>query len=195
MRGAKAYPFAFSCAGDKNPRIRTRNHSPVGLKYGGFWNHEDFSFQVILLSKPWYGRAGGMSDTQTYERISSRDLYLLRINIFSKNFHSVTSLPVLIRGYKMTSFSVSSGYLSLPIGSWILLYTHRQRPTTGYLRNVPPELRLGQYPMELKAEWDAPPVSPRKEHTWMTLAMGLCVYFMVFPIQSMLNCLLMSMGI
>ena len=47
--------------------------------------------------------------------IPSGDLFLLRNNIFSKFPHSMTSFPVLIRGYFVIRFSIASGYLSQPI--------------------------------------------------------------------------------
>ena len=47
----------------------------------------------------------------------------------------------------------------------------------------------GHIPLSRVAEWYVAPVSPQEEQPKMILAMGLCLYFMFFNIQNMLNCI------
>ena len=102
--------------------------------------------------------------------------FLLKFN-HDFSFSFLLALFIVVHS---DTFSVRPG--DGTFGQWyIQAVVHRQSPMArGSFWIVPPEVRLGQCPKRLKAEWDAAPVSPREEHSKITLVIGLCLYFMFF---------------
>ena len=121
----------------------------------------------------------------------------LRLCIMRENERISDKTDTIVpRWHQMTKHRLqppgsNSSYICITLWSWqwMLLpifghHTIRQRPMAwGSFCIVPPKVRLGPYPTKPKAEWDTVPVSPRGERYTMTLAMGLCLYFMFFYYQ------------